>query len=386
MRIGIACFPTSGGSGVVATELGLALAKRGHEVYLVSPARPFRLAAGERRVHFEPVSVPDYPLQAYPSYGIALACRLAEVAERRRLDVIHVHYAYPHAVSALLARDMLGERAPALVVTLHGTDITLAERHPCHERAVRFALDRSDHVTAVSDSLRQETLRRFGTQRVIAVIRNFVDPRVFAPRPRSSAGARRRYAPPGEALLVHVSNFRAVKRVPDLIRAFALLRRHVPARLLLVGDGEAAATARRLVARLGLSRSVRFLGEVRRVERLLPLADLFLLASEREGFGLSALEAMACGVPVVSTRSGGPEEILTDGLEGRLVPVGAPAAMARACRDLLGDPELRAAMGRRARERAVAFDRDQAVERYEELYRRCIGAASGPVALRAGNQ
>ncbi|MBI5366562.1 MAG: N-acetyl-alpha-D-glucosaminyl L-malate synthase BshA [Planctomycetes bacterium] len=406
MRIGIACFPTSGGSGVVATELGHALAARGHEVHLVSPAPPFRARAGAATdgVRFHRVSIPDYPLREYPSYGMAVACALADLVERRRLDVLHAHYAFPHALAGFLAREAAQGARPALVATLHGTDITLADRHPCHARLVSFALDRCDAVTAVSEYLRAETLRRFRPAHDVAVIPNFVDARTFAPlAPAVRAAVRRRLGVPARAraagtpapaLLVHVSNFRPVKRVPDLLRAFARIRRRIPAVLVLAGAGEDAPAARALARRLGIAPHVRFVGEVRRIERLLGAADLFLLASEMEGFGLSVLEAMSCGVPVVATRCGGPQELIEDGVEGRLAPVGRPADFARATLDLLeAAPAERRARCESARARALRFSPEAAAGAYERVYRaaaerarRGSTAAVAPLRLAAGGR
>jgi N-acetyl-alpha-D-glucosaminyl L-malate synthase BshA len=371
VRIGIACWPTYGGSGAVAAELGLALATRGHEVHFVSYATPFRIARAPGLVRYHEVSVSAYPLFRYPPYDLALAAKLAEVAEDASLDILHVHYAIPHAVAALLARDMLGGRAPRVVVTLHGTDITVVGSDPAYRRTTCWALERSDAVTAVSEWLRLETEKEFGACGKLRVIPNFVDLERF--RPGADPAVRARFAAPGEAFLVHVSNFRPVKRVVDAVRLLGRLRATTPARLVLVGDGPERPAAEEEARRLGLRKHVDFLGEQLDVDAVLAAADLFLLPSESESFGLAALEAMACGVPVIGTRSGGLPEVVEDGRSGRLCAVGDADGMAAAAREFLVTPGALAAARLAARERATAFARDAVVARYEALYAEVAG-------------
>jgi N-acetyl-alpha-D-glucosaminyl L-malate synthase BshA len=357
MKIGILCYPTSGGSGVVAAELGMALAARGHEVHFFSYRPPFRLRPEGDRFRWHEITIPRYPLFEYPSYGMAAACKVAEVP----LDVLHVHYAYPHAVSAFLAKEMSG-RTLRTVTTLHGTDILLAGQDASFARATRFGLERSDAVTAVSSFLREKTLAWFGPARPIEVIPDFVDLRRFVP-------ARRR-----SRTVVHVSNFRAVKRTTDAVRAFYLARRRVEARLVLVGKGPEEPEVRALAERLGVLADVSFAGEEADVARRLRGAGALLSTSEFEGFGLAVLEAMACGVPVVATRSGGVEEVIGDGA-GLLADVGDVEALGEALARVLTDASLARDLGRAGRARAeTLFDRDRIVPRYEALYERVCGA------------
>lgn len=375
MRIGIACWPTYGGSGAVATELGVALADHGHEVHFVSYAPPFRLDAVRRDITFHPVSVSAYPLFRYPPYDLALASRLAEVAEEHRLDLFHVHYAIPHAAAAHLAREMLGDAAPALVVTLHGTDITVVGTDPAYRRTTQFVLDRADGVTSVSRWLAEETVKVFAPQAPIRVVPNFVDLDRF--RPACPDGLHDRLAAPGESVLMHVSNFRPVKRIEDVVRIFALVAAVRPCRLVLVGDGPERPRAEEEARRLGVARGVTFLGERDEVESLLPGADVLLLPSESESFGLAALEAMACGVPVVGTRTGGLPELVEDGVSGHLCEVGDYRCMAAFVGGLLADPPRHRALREAARARASLFGRTEAVRRYEECYAEAMGKRRG---------
>ncbi len=376
MRIGIACWPTYGGSGAVATELGVALADRGHEVHFVTYAPPFRLDAVRRDITFHQVSVSAYPLFRFPPYDLALASRLAEVAEEHHLDLFHVHYAIPHAAAAHLAREILGSAAPRLVVTLHGTDITVVGTDPAYRRTTQFVLDRADAVTAVSSWLVDETARVFAPHRPILNIPNFVDLHRF--RPACPEGLHDRLAAPGEAVLMHVSNFRPVKRVVDAVRVLAKVAAVRPARLVMVGDGPDRPLAEEEARLLGVSKRVTFLGERDEVESLLPGADLFLLPSESESFGLAALEAMACGVPVVGTRTGGLPELVEDGVSGHLCEVGDFTCMAAFAAGLLADPARHAAMRAAARARAAAFGTEAVVGRYEECYRGLLEGGARP--------
>lgn len=377
MRIGITCYPTYGGSGVVATELGIELARRGHEIHFISYALPFRLQQYDQHVFFHEVEIVTYPLFDHPPYTIALAAKMADVAQQVGLDVLHVHYAIPHAVSAHLASEMLGPNAPAVVTTLHGTDITLVGREPSLFTITRFAIERSDAVTCVSRYLAERTRELFGVTRPLAVIPNFVDTKRFAHREESSPRAF--FASRGERVLVHLSNFRPLKRVSDVVRVFAAVRRRLPAKLLLVGDGVERPAAAALAQELGVAGDVLFLSRQEDVPRLLSAGDLFLLPSEEESFGLAALEAQSCGVPVIASRVGGLPEVIADGETGYLFPVGAVQAMAEAALHLLQDPHQHRKMGEAARGRVLAhFDAGLIVPRYEAFYAAVLAERRGP--------
>lgn len=377
MRIGITCYPTYGGSGVVATELGMELAARGHEVHFITYALPIRLAEMPdqpevaSRVTFHEVEVSHYPLFDYPPYELALATQMAEVAEHYQLDVLHVHYAIPHSVSALLAQQMLAPRRLPFVTTLHGTDITLVGQDRSYLPITRFAIEQSNGVTAVSEYLRQVTLRDFKPNQSIEVIYNFVNCERYRREPNPALRAQ--FARPDERILAHLSNFRPVKRIPDVIEVFARVRRKMPARLLLIGDGPERANAEWLVREKGLSEEVHFLGKQNRVHEKLSLADLFLLPSELESFGLAALEAMACEVPVIATRVGGLPEVITDGENGFLVSVGDVEAMAARALEILSDPERARQLGQRARAcTQQRFCSSLIIPRYEAFYQRVL--------------
>lgn len=369
MRIGITCYPTYGGSGAVATELGLELARRGHEVHFIAYASPFRLRGFAERVTFHEVVTPEYPLFEHSPYALALAVKQHEVAMRERLDLLHVHYAIPHAATAWLAKQMLLEegRELRIVTTLHGTDITLVGQDPSYFTITRFSIEQSDAVTAVSHYLRDETYRAFGcTGCDVSVIPNFISPAEY--HPATNGTCRRALAPADHRIVTHVSNFRPVKRVVDVIRVFAGLCRAVPATLVLVGDGPDRDAAQHEVDRLGLGSQVRFLGKVDRVADILRGSDLFLLPSEQESFGLAALEAMASGVPVVASRTGGVPEVITDGETGFLAPVGAVDEMTARAVEILRDPVVQRRMAQRAAERALDFSAERIVPIYERLY------------------
>ncbi|MBX3462602.1 MAG: N-acetyl-alpha-D-glucosaminyl L-malate synthase BshA [Planctomycetes bacterium] len=366
MRIGIVCYPTVGGSGVIATEMALALAGMGHDVHLLSYDRPSRLRRAVPGLRFHQVAVSAYPLFRYPPYDLALATRMLEVREEARVDLFHVHYAIPHAVSAFLARSMSGNSF-RFVTTLHGTDITVVGSDRAYMRPTRFALEQSDAVTAVSRYLADETQLMFGVRKAVEVIPNFVDTERF--RPDGSPRWYQRSDP--ERVLVHASNFRPVKRVADVVRAFAEIRRHVPARLLLVGDGPDREHALAVAGDLGCQHKVEHLGMHDQLEGVLPQADLFLSASETESFGLSMLEAMSCGVPCVSTAVGGVAEVLGD--TGELTPFGDPLALADASLRLLVDGDLHARRALAARARAVEqFTTERILARYLQLYERVL--------------
>jgi N-acetyl-alpha-D-glucosaminyl L-malate synthase BshA len=369
VRIGITCYPTYGGSGAVATELGLELARRGHEIHFISYASPFRLRGFAERVTFHEVVTAEYPLFEHSPYALALAVKQHEVALRENLDLMHVHYAIPHAATAWLAKQMMREvRDLKVVTTLHGTDITLVGQDPSYFTLTTFSIEQSDAVTAVSAYLRDETYRAFGcTGCAIEVIPNFVSPADYHPA-TDAATCRRALAPPQHKVLVHVSNFRPVKRVVDVVKIFEGVRRALPATLVFVGDGPERDGAEREVDRLGLRKDVRFLGKVDNVADVLRGADLFLLPSQSESFGLAALEAMACAVPVVASRAGGIPEVIDDGVTGYLADVGDVRTMTARAVSILSDQALHERMRGAAAKRALVFASDAVVPRYEQLY------------------
>jgi N-acetyl-alpha-D-glucosaminyl L-malate synthase BshA len=370
MRVGITCYPTFGGSGVVATELGLALAKHGDDVHFISYALPSRLNILHERVHFHEVTVTPYPLfDPYPPYTLALATKMAEVAAYEKLDVLHVHYAIPHAISAHLAKQILQSKLK-VVTTLHGTDITLVGRDESYLPITKFGIEVSDGVTAVSQWLKDETTLHFKTSKEIQVIPNFVDPARFR-----AAGCSFRLGAPGEKLVCHVSNFRPVKRIMDVVETFEKISAGVPSRLIMIGDGPDRSRAEAYTRAHHLRDRVVFYGNVPNLEEVLGACDLFLLPSESESFGMAALEAMASEVPVIATNTGGLPEVVRDGDTGYLLPVGDVAGMAARGLEILRDDELRRKMGRRGREVAVdLFDEQKIVPYYREMYERVIAA------------
>ena len=368
MKIGITCYPTYGGSGVVATELGKSLAQRGHEIHFISYSLPFRLQHYHERIFFHEVEMVDYPLLEHPPYAIALAAKMSEVGAQAGLDIFHVHYAMPHAVSAFLAKAILGQGRPKIITTLHGTDITLVGNDRSLFPMTRFALEQSDGLTCVSRYLQAKTREVFDTTRPISVIPNFVNTQQFTPEARPHL--REHLAPHGERLLAHLSNFRPPKRAPDVVRVFAQVRAVLPAKLLLIGDGPDRPVALQLAQGLGVARDVFFLGKQDDVESLLAIADVFLLPSEEEAFGLAALEAMSCGVPVIATTVGGVPEVVEDGKCGVLLPPGDVDGMASVCLALLHDPSRHSEFRRAARQRAVDhFDSNLILPLYEAYYR-----------------
>ncbi len=374
MKIGITCYPTYGGSGVVATELGLELAARGHEVHFISYAVPVRMTEASERIHFHEVEVMDYPLFDHPPYALALATQMYNVAASEPLDLLHVHYAIPHSVSAYLARAMLRPRRVPFVTTLHGTDITLVGIDRSYLPITRFSIEESNAVTAISEYLRQMTLKEFDVHRPIEMIPNFVNCDVFQPAKGNSR--REEFAPGNEKVLVHLSNFRPVKRVPDVIEIFALVRKEIPAKLLMIGDGPDRATAEWMVHQNGLASAVTFLGKQSQVQELLNCADLMLLPSDLESFGLAVLEAMACGVPAVCSRVGGVPEVVSDGVEGYLVTPRDIKTMAARALEILTDPGRQERMGKAARERALSqFCSTRIIPLYEKLYERVIAGS-----------
>ena len=373
MRIGIACYPTFGGSGVVATELGLALASRGHQIHILSYERPSRLPDYFPGVTFHQVVAPSYPLFLSPPYTLALATKMADVAEHAPLDLLHVHYALPHAISAILARQMREPNRLAVVTTLHGTDITLVGQDQSYLPITRFAIEKSDAATAVSRYLREVTISQFGVKNGIDVVPNFIDGERY--RPDGASAWAKGFRREGESLLIHISNFRPVKRIGDVIEIFDRVQKKTRSRLLLVGDGPDRALAERLCRERGICGLVHFLGNVTAVESLLPVCDILLLTSDRESFGLSALEAMACGVPVIGTAAGGLPEVVEQGRTGYLRAIGDVEGMSADALSILLDPDLHDRLSRQARARAQEeFPEERAVSRYLEVYERALSA------------
>ncbi len=374
MKIGITCYPTYGGSGAVATELGIALADRGHEVHFITYRQPFRLPSFLPRVFFHEVDVGRYPLFEFPPYDLALAVRMHEVVRTHGLELLHCHYAIPHATSAWIAREMLRETGEdvRLITTLHGTDITIVGQDPSFYPITKFSIEKSDHITAVSNYLRDETLRAFGcTGCDVDVIHNFIDPDVY--NRGNYPTILKDQLGNSRPVLMHVSNFRAVKRVRDVIRVFAEVNREKPSVLVMIGDGPDRSAAEEEARMLGVEGSVSFLGKLDQIAPLLAAADLFILPSQTESFGLSALEALASGVPVIGTNSGGLPEVIRDGETGVLCGVGDVAGMAAAALSMLQDPARWEAMSRLAAADArQRFSRDAVVEKYEALYRRSL--------------
>ena len=367
MRIGITCYPTYGGSGIVATELGLELANRGHEIHFISYANPIRLDPGTPRIEYHEVEVSTYPLFQYPPYCLALASRMAEVAEDYGLDLLHVHYAIPHSIAALLAQQMVEPRRRLpFITTLHGTDITLVGMDHSYFPITKFSIEKSNGITSISDDLRRHTYEVFGVPNEIRVIHNFVNVEVYRPAPERPAGEKR---------LMHISNFRPVKRVLDCVRILAEVLKQTPAHLYMVGDGPDRPEAHRLSRELGVDKHVTFMGKQDHVERIFPQMHVLLMPSEMESFGLAALEAMACAVPAVGTRVGGVPELITDGVDGFLEPVGDVASQAARVVQLLTDEELHRRMAAAARQTAVdRFASSKVIPQYESFYGQILGA------------
>lgn len=367
MNIGIVCYPTYGGSGVVATELGKALGQKGHKVHFITYAQPTRLALFNENVFYHEVKMQDYPLFKYPPYEMALASKIVDTALFEKLDLLHVHYAIPHASSAYVARQILESKGISLpfITTLHGTDITLVGSDKTFESAITFAINASDGVTCVSESLKKRTLDHFDVRKEIKVIPNFIDLTRFQKYPKEHF--KKAICPNGEKLIVHTSNFRKVKRVDDVLRVFKNIRDKIPAKLLLAGDGPERPLVENFSRELGITEDVRFLGKLDAVEELLSVADLFIMPSEKESFGLAALEAMACQVPVVSSNAGGIPELNIHGVTGCITEVGDVEAMSNHSLIVLADenlPKFKAA----ALERAKEFDMTRIIPLYEEFY------------------
>jgi len=376
LKIGITCYPTYGGSGVVGTELGLELADRGHEVHFIAYQQPIRLNTRHPRILFHEVTVSQYPLFEFPPYDLALATRMAEVAEIYELDLLHVHYAIPHSVSALLARQMLAAsnrpRRLPFVTTLHGTDITIVGADRSYLPVTRYAIEQSDGVTAISNYLKQRTVQEFEVRQHVEVIYNFVNCDLYRRDPLA-AERRSEFAQDGERLIVHVSNFRPVKRINDVIEIFDRVQKHVPSRLLLMGDGPERSQAEWLVNQKGLRKKVNFLGKEDRIYEKLSFSDLMLMPSELESFGLAALEAMACEVPTIATAVGGVPEVIEHGRNGFLAPVGDVESMSRYAIDILSDEKRLREMGKLARwEAQTRFCASKIIPEYEKFYERVV--------------
>jgi len=363
VRIGITCYPTYGGSGIVATELGLELANRGHEVHFISYANPIRLDPDTPGIHYHEVEVSTYPLFQYPPYSLALASRMTEVAEQYRLDLLHVHYAIPHSISALLAQEMTTSRYLPFVTTLHGTDITLVGADRSYFPITKFSIERSDGVTTISEYMRRRTEDFFGITKPIEVIHNFVNCSLYKPDEEAqSIGSKR---------IIHISNFRPVKRVNDCVRVFAEVRKQVDAELIMAGDGPDRGPAERLARELGVHQHIRFLGKQDHIERLLPRMHVLHLPSETEAFGLAALEAMACGVAPVATLAGGVPDLIDNGVDGFLEPVADIDKQAARITELLSNETLRNRISEAARRTALTrFCTELIIPQYESYYRR----------------
>ncbi len=369
MKIAIVCYPTFGGSGVVATELGLALADHGHEIHFITYKQPVRLELLSRNIHFHEVTVPVYPLFHYQPYELALSSKLVDMVKLHKIEVLHVHYAIPHAYAGYMAKKMLEEENIfiPMVTTLHGTDITLVGNHPFYKPAVTFSINNSDVVTSVSLSLKEDTLRLFDIKKEIHVVPNFID----IPKKISSVSncSRDFMANQNERIITHVSNLRKVKRVLDVIEIFDRIQKKIPATLIIVGEGPERQACEKLCEEKGIEERVRFLGNSNEVDKILCFSDLFLLPSEKESFGLAALEAMACGVPVISSNTGGLPEVNIDGLSGFLSEVGDVQEMAENALKILGSDETLQKFKKQAIEAAMVYDTKKIVPMYEDLYK-----------------
>jgi len=372
MKIGITCYPTYGGSGVIATELGKELALRGHEVHFISYALPFRLSHYIDNIVFHEVEISNYPLFEFPLYSLSLASKMVEVAEFEKLDLLHVHYAIPHATSAFLAKEMMSKNRDLKVfTTLHGTDITLVGLEPSFLPLVRFSIERSDGVTAVSRFLKEKTITNYSCETDIRVIPNFVDTKFF--KPSANGEFRKAIAPKGEKILVHTSNFRPVKRVSDTIRIFEKVQREVPSKLILVGDGPDRSECERLTRQMDLYDKVKFLGKQDGLVEILSSSDVFLIPSQSESFGLAALEAMACGLPVISSSVGGLPELVRHNETGFIAEIGDIDRMAKYTLELLTNDKKYKIFSENARARAVSkFDTSIVVPLYEEYYEQIL--------------
>ena len=372
MKIGIICYPTFGGSGVVATELGLALSKRGHEIHFITYSQPVRLDLLGSNVHYHEVTVPEYPLFLYQPYELALSSKLVDMVKLHGIEILHVHYAIPHAYAAYMAREMLQEEGiyVPIVTTLHGTDITLVGSHPFYKPAVTFSINKSDAVTSVSKSLKDDTIRLFNIKKEIDVVPNFID---FSRHKTHFEDCQRwLLAEESEKIITHISNFRKVKRIPDVIEIFYNIQKRIPAKLMMVGEGPEKADAERLCKKLGIADKVVFFGNSHEIDKILCFSDLFLLPSETESFGLAALEAMASGVPVISSNTGGIPEVNIDGVSGYLSDVHDIDDMSKNAIYMLSDDERLKTFKSNARTESAKFSIDKVVPQYEAIYQRTL--------------
>lgn len=373
MNIAIVCYPTFGGSGVVATELGISLAKRGHNIHFITYKQPVRLALLNPRIFFHEVSVPDYPLFHYKPYELALSSKIVDTVKLHKIDLLHVHYAIPHAFAGYMAKKMLedlGIKLP-MVTTLHGTDITLVGNHSDYKTAARFSIEKSDYVTSVSEDLKKSTHELFQTQKPICVIPNFIEEKLNGVTLASCK--RNQLAKDNQRIVTHVSNFRAVKRVEDVIRIFYLLQKEVPSKLMMVGNGPEKIKAEKLAKELGICDKIIFFGNSSEVDSILMYSDLFLLPSETESFGLAALEAMACAVPVISSNTGGIPEVNTQGVTGFLSDIGCVEEMAKNAIYILKDEATLKQFKKNALEHSKKFSTEFIVPMYEEIYNKAVG-------------
>jgi N-acetyl-alpha-D-glucosaminyl L-malate synthase BshA len=377
MRIAIVCYPTFGGSGVVATELGLELARRGHEIHFITYSQPVRLALLNPNVHYHEVNVPEYPLFHYQPYELALSSKLVDMVKLYKIDLLHVHYAIPHAYAGYMAKQMLkaeGIKIP-MVTTLHGTDITLVGNHPFYKPAVSFSINKSDVVTSVSQNLKDETYKLFNIKNDIHVIPNFIELNKIK-IDSTIACHRSVMANANEKIITHISNFRKVKRIPDVIEIFYKIQQKIPSKLMMVGDGPEKEVAENLCQKLGISEKVIFFGNSNEIDKILSYTDLFLLPSETESFGLAALEAMACGVPVISSNSGGLPEVNFEGVSGYLSDVGNTDEMAQNAIKILSDDSILDEFKKNALVVAKQFDIKNIVPLYEDLYQKALNKNS----------
>lgn len=372
MKIGIVCYPTFGGSGVVATELGLALSKRGHEIHFITYSQPVRLELLGNNVHFHEVNVPEYPLFLYQPYELALSSKLVDMVKLHGIEILHVHYAIPHAYAAYMAKKMLQEEGiyVPIVTTLHGTDITLVGSHPFYKTAVTFSINKSDAVTSVSQSLKDDTLRLFDIKNEIEVVPNFID--ISKQKHQFTDCQRGFMADEREKIVTHISNFREVKQIPDVIKIFYNIQKEIPAKLMMVGEGPEKEKAERLCQTLGISDKVIFFGNSHEIDKILCFSDLFLLPSITESFGLAALEAMAAGVPVISSNTGGIPEVNINGVSGYLSEVGDIEAMSKNALHILSNPEILRQFKQNAIAESKKFDIHNIVPQYETIYERTL--------------
>lgn len=373
MKIAIVCYPTYGGSGVVATELGLELAKKGHEIHFITYKQPVRLALLSQNVHYHEVNVPEYALFHYQPYELALSSKLVDMVKLHGIEILHVHYAIPHAYAGYMAKQMLKEHGIEIpmITTLHGTDITLVGSHPYYKPAVNFSINQSDYVTSVSESLKKDTNAFFKINKEIEVIPNFIEIEVAQSHQFTNC-QRDLMAKPSEKIITHISNFRKVKRIPDVIKIFHQIQQQIPAKLMMVGKGPEKEKAEYLCEELGISNQVIFFGNTQEIDKILCFTDLFLLPSETESFGLAALEAMACGVPVISSNTGGLPEVNLHGYSGFLSNVGDVSRMASFGVEILKKEKLHQQFKKQALERAKEFDIYKILPMYEALYKKAL--------------